>query len=186
MLPTKKERTNSFQKYINDNFGNHTWTTLFTYEINCDYNCGTILLYFNLTSQNIQNKSICPTLDTLRINQHIYLDIISKTSILIESLLVLIDSLSISYKGLSKNMTNYNLNKIYSIINAIRAKTVKYNLRRALGFCDISDMTILSDKQKKVLGSAYEETQRIIMKKLNNMLDFYDEFRILYGKTNMV
>ena len=87
MLLTKKERTDSFKKYINDNFGNHTWTTLFTYEINCDYNCGTILLYFNLTSQNIQNKSICPTLDTLRINQHIYLDIISKTSILIESLI---------------------------------------------------------------------------------------------------
>jgi hypothetical protein len=182
-LLSKKQRKDNFQNYINDDFGQQTWTTLFTYEINCDYNCGTILLYFNLTKQNIQNKSICPSLDTLRINQHIYLDIISKTSILIESLLVLIDSLSISYKDVSKNMTNYNLNKIHSIIDGIRANRVKYNLRRALGFCDISEMTMLSDKQKKVLGRAYDETQKIIMKKLNNLVDFYDEFHIVYGKT---
>ena len=174
---------NSFQNYIEKYFGQHTWTTLYTYEINCDYNCGVILLYFNLTKQNVQNKTICPSLDTLRINQHIYLDIISKISILIESLLVLIDSLSISYKNVSKDMTNYNLAKIYSIIDGISASRVRYNMRRALGLYDITNMRKLSGQQKVILGRAYDETQKIVMKKLINLIDFYDDFRIVYGKT---
>jgi hypothetical protein len=56
----KQQGMNSFQKYINDDFGQHTWTTLFTYETNCDYNIRTILLYFKLTELHIQNKSYCP------------------------------------------------------------------------------------------------------------------------------
>jgi hypothetical protein len=182
-LSNKQHRNRNFQNFIKSNkFGQHTWTTLFTYRMNCKIVIKTIELYSNLLQQKLSTTKHS-SVDILRIKQQLYLDTISKISILIESFLVLIDSLSHSYGLVSKNMLGYNLGKIHSIIKNIHANPVEYDMRLVLGLYDISRMSFLSEHQKIVLEKVYDETQKIAISKLKNLAEFYDDFYIVYVKT---
>lgn len=176
----KKQRIENFNNYIfSNNFGIRTWTTLFTYRENYNFICETINLYSKLLIQtNTQYNS-----HDIRIKQQICLDIISKLSVLIESLIILINALSRPYASVPENITKYKIEKIYSIITELRSNHLSFNIRRALGLCKISNMTELSTQQRNVIAKAYTETVKVVISKLANLINFYDDFRVVYGKT---
>ena len=179
----KQQKINRYQNFVKSNtFGQHTYTTLFTFRKNCDYVFETNILYSKLTQQNFSNSEYS-TLDILRIKQQIHLDIISKISVLTESFFVLVDSLSYSYKDVSQNMISYEFGKIHSIIENIHANPVKYDMRLVLGLYDISQMRFLSKQQTIALQKVYDETQKMAISKLRSIANFYNEFHLVYLKS---
>ena len=135
-----------------------------------------------MVNANIEDLPDLNVLDRLRIRQQIYLDVISKILILIESTMVLVDSLSRpTYSDLLENMTNYQFTYLYSILENIRQE--KYNMRPILGLYDITKIDILTSEERKILSKIYSESQKVALDKLKILVEFYDDFRIIYGKT---
>ena len=171
-----------------EKFGMDAWTTLYHFGLNTQNIILTIELYGVLiekldTDNLLANHNID---DMVRIKQHIVLDVIMKTQILIESTLVLIHCLSTGYRTLARNMTYYDMNLVDSIINEIRKnkkmKNYKYNMRKVLGLPNLK-LLDLSSNEKKFLNQDFQKFESDSLARLRRQADFYDKFRVVYGKT---
>jgi hypothetical protein len=114
------------------------------------------------------------------INQFIYLDVISKLEILIESSLVLIHALSHNYNQVASLMLYYDTNLINTVINKINNR--RYNLKKVFGLPNISKLSILSKEERKYLVNEYDEMEKILYSCLLYLIKFYNKFRLIYGK----
>ena len=145
----------------------------------------TIELYGVLLLQKLDggafNDVLLTTALMTQIKQHIALDMILKTETIIESFLVFIHHLSQRYKGLAEAMTYYDQNLVRTVITKVRKKQ-DLNMRRALGLPNISDLP-LDKEERKVLACVYRESENAAWDALGKMVEFYDKFRIIYGKS---
>ena len=90
----------------------------------------TTLQLYGVLIKRLNDGKIDFTADSMTrtiINQFIYLDIISKLEILIESSLVLIHALSHNYNQVASLMLYYDTNLINTVINKINNR--RYNLK---------------------------------------------------------
>lgn len=123
-------------------------------------------------------------MDILRVKQNIYVDVISKLSILIESTIVLLDALSYSkYKKIPHNLVYYDFKLVYSIIKKLRKKNPPYNFRKILGLYYLPKNTILTKQEKELVGKIYSKIEKVMITKVKSIIEFYDNFRIVYGKS---
>ena len=145
-----------------EKFGMDTWTTLYHFGLNTQNIILTIELYGVLiekldTDNLLTNYNID---DMVRIKQHIILDVIMKTQILIESTFVLIHCLSKGYRTLARNMTYYDMNLVDSIIKEIRKnkklKNYKIQYEKGLGFAK-PEASRLVARRKEISKSRFPE-----------------------------
>jgi hypothetical protein len=180
---TLEEKNRQFMSFIkSEKFGLDTWTTLVLLNQNSHNILLTIQLYGiivkRLDDGDIPNNF--RSIDSVRIKQHIYMDVIMKIQILIETLLVLIHALSKNYSKVSQILTFYDTKLVRSIIEKIRTK--KYNIRKVLGLPKLGKLP-LNDEQNRFMLLEYKEWERLANEIFCKLADFYEDFRIAYGKS---
>jgi hypothetical protein len=163
-------------------FGMHTWTTLQFFEANMHQLLETSRIYLALALK-IQDGNIMSLLEVNYSNgilsQYLILDVIAKIQTIIETTLVLIEAISNGYSSIAKTMTYYDQRLPRQIVEKIRMKC--YNFQKILGLPNISDLP-LSTEERKVLAKIFQETVNIYSKKIATIAEFYDRYRIIYGK----
>jgi hypothetical protein len=183
---TKAEKLNRWWTFINSNqFGSDTYTVIFLLGTNVRNTITTIELYGGLLSRKLDdgtfNDVIPSTAPMTVIKQHIVLDMILKTEIIIESFLVFFHHLSQRHDGLGDKMAFYDQKLVETIIAKVR-KRRDFNMRGALGLADISDLPIDKD-ERKVLAYVYRESENAAWDALDKMVEFYDKFKMIYHKS---
>jgi hypothetical protein len=109
--------------------------------------CSTIEFYILLLKQ-LDQGGIPNNFDQyqlLQIKQHMVLDIIMKVEIMIESILVLADALSVSYHKVPRNLTHYDSMLLYSIM--IKIQKDQYNMRKILGLPNIKTLDLTKEER---------------------------------------
>ena len=168
---TRDEKYTQCESYIkSDRFGLETWMIIESFWINFSNIIATMELYENMVKCEMH----------IQVKQHIMLDIIVKIMILIETTLVLVDALSIGYHMVVKKLTYYSFSDVYQIMENIR--TSKYNYRKVLGFPSVGKLPLTKEEQK-YLANNYQNGFTIFSTALNSLIEFYNKFRILYGKS---
>jgi hypothetical protein len=76
-------------------------------------------------------------------------------------------------------MTYYDQRLPRQIVEKIRLKN--YNFHKILGLPNISDLPLSRD-ERKVLARIFQETTHVYLQKISNIAEFYDRYRIIYGK----
>jgi hypothetical protein len=176
------ERRQKWQSFMDSQeFGKHTWNTLHLLNSNSYLIKKTIRIYLKLI-EGSHIESISDNIEgihLLRIKQHIVLDCIAKLQSVIETTLVLIHALSDAYGTIAEFMSFYDLRLPKQIVEKIRKND--YNMRKVLGLIDIGELG-LSNDQRKLLGKIYSDTIEYMIKEITNLANFYDKYRIVYGK----
>ena len=183
---TKTEKLNRWWDFVNGpEFGSDTYTVIYLLGTNVKNTITTIELYWELLSRKLNDGTFNDVLPMaapmIEIKQHIALDMILKTEIIIESSLVFLHHLSQRHNGLGDTMTFYEQNLVDTIIPKVR-KRRDFNMRRALGLADISDLPIDKD-ERKVLAYVYRESENAAWDALDKMVEFYDKFKMIYHKS---
>jgi len=180
---TEEERKAQCSAFIESNkFGLDTWFTIRVFDENVKNMVLTIALYDKLVKkldEGLFLNAIPPAEQMLRIKQHIMLDMILKTEIIIESSLIFIYQLSKGYRALPKTMSRYD-NKLIKVIK-VKVWEKDFPLKTALGLPLISHLHLERD-EAKVIASFYEETERSVWETLCKIVNFYDKFETIYNK----
>ena len=113
------------------------------------------------------------------IKQFTIIGIISTLQNVVESMLVLLYSLSLGYNDINKNMIYYNFEFLNNSIKKIRNKDV--NFRKMLGYCDLSNMC-LNETERKMLNDVYTKSIEKIHSMLLHIIEFYNDFRTAHEK----
>jgi hypothetical protein len=183
---TRDQKLERYESFIRSKkFGEDTLRTVHLFGFNVVHSMNTIELYFVLIKRLNEGDikmSNATKGDQVRVMQHVYLDMIMKIEILIESTLVLIYSLSQSYQSVPQNMTNYSIQLVYEIIKKIRKRSKDMNMRRILALPNPAKLK-LDHHERKLLLDVYDKTEDYFWKRLVSFADFYDRFRIVYGKS---
>jgi len=180
----REEKIKKFDKFIRSKeFGIDTWMTIHLFKNNCRYVLTTLKLYGILIKRldegNIPNT--LSSMDKVVVKQFILLDVIMKLEILIESTFVLIHALSKDRNSVPRLMVYYDMNLIGTVIDKIKNR--KLNMEKTIGLLKISRLPLLSNEEKKYLVNDYAEIVEKIYKKLDTLAEFYENFRLIYGKT---
>jgi len=180
----KEEKIAQFDDFMRSKkFGIDTWMTLQLFKNNTHYILTTLKLYGVLIKRldegNIPNN-LGPR-DKVVVKQFIILDVIMKLEILVESTLVLIQALSKDRNSVPKFMTYYDTDIIRIAIDKIKNR--RYNMEKILGLLKISQIPFLSREERKYLSSDYGELVKKMYKNLDTLAEFYEDFRLIYGKT---
>jgi len=174
----KKDKSYSFVN--SEKFGMATYATLHLFKTNINYALETTKFYWKVIDDIDQYVKAEATKQTrLRYQQHIALDIIIKVQTLIESTLVLVEALSQGYDKVPNLVTNYSSNLLHNITKKISERS--YDMKKILAFTDIDSLP-LNDKEKQHLEKLYEENIEYAWTVLNNFINFYDKFSIIYNK----
>jgi hypothetical protein len=177
------EKRNGYQSFIrSDKFGTNTWTTIQLFQLNRHNILLTVHLY-GVLIKRLDEGDIphnLPKAEVVRVKQHIFLDIIMKIEILIESTLVLAHSLSSGYHTVAHNMTFYDFRLLHSVIENIRRR--KYDIRKILGLPDLSTLA-LNAEEKSYLEKDFSECGVKAWHALNKLAEFYEKYRLVYGKS---
>lgn len=182
---TEKDKLNQWRAFVDsDKFGTDTSTVIYLLGKNVVSIIGTIELYGVLLrklDEGAFNDVLTNTARMTEIKQHIMLDMIMKTETIIESFLVFINHLSDRYKGLAETMTYYDQNLIRTIMDKVRKKQ-SLTMRKALALPIISHLH-LDKEEAKLLVELYRESESTAWNALSTLVEFYDKFRIVYGKS---
>jgi hypothetical protein len=180
------EKSEQCQSYIENEVGIDTWMLLKLYEINCF----DIFNYIKLNLVLVENEDFMKKAnlfvvkssqsDLIRIKQHLLLEVIMKLEIVIETLLVLLDSLHGNYRKLPSKLIRYKQQLIFSIIKRMRDR--HYPISYLLGFPPTKFLPI-SDKEKEFLFANYQKVDNIYYDIVNRLCNFYEKFLIIYGKS---
>jgi len=180
---TREEKRAKCESFIkSNNFGLDTWMIIHHFLTNANIVLYTIKLYHD-SVKNVDKSEIVGNLgqqNLLRIKQHVILDMVIKLVILIEIILVLVDALSTGYyKSIPEKLTYYSFESVYQYIEKITNN--KYNWRKILGLAQLSKLPISKD-EKNYLFKDYQRNYAMIKEALTKFAEFYDKFRIIYGK----
>lgn len=174
----KKDKSYSFVN--SEKFGMATYATLHLFKTNINYALETTKFYWKVIDDIDQYvKADTPKQMRIRSQQHIALDIIIRVQTLIESTLVLVEALSQGYDKVPNLVTKYPPNLLHDITKKISERS--YDMKKILAFADI-DSFPLNDKEKQHLEKLYEETIEYVWIVLNDFVNFYDKFSIIYNK----
>ncbi len=173
--------SNLFTQYVNSSqFGKDAYITIRMYRENFNNMLKLIEKYLtDLKKDSFYESDSISDKQVMILKQFAYVDIISKLVSVIEGDIILIGSLSLGYHDLSKDMTYYNYDKMDSIIHTIRTK--KINMRRVLGYCELKKLN-LGKEERQIMSSIYEQNYDEAYKILEELIQFYTNFRIAYGK----
>lgn len=182
---SEAERKAKCKSFIESSkFGLDTWITIHALDENVKNMIMTITVYRKLIKKLDEGlfSNEFPPAQMLRIKQHIVLDMILKTEIIIESSLIFTYQLakgSRGYRALPKTMSRYDTN----LIKIVKIKVWKrgFPLRTALRLPLISHLHIERD-EAKVLETIYQDTERNVWEALCKIVDFYDKFETVYNK----
>jgi hypothetical protein len=185
---TPEEKVANFDSFISGpNFGGPAWQTIYLFNYNLLHMINLVELHFVLLDRMDNpdpNKRIdLSNLDPMRIvtlKQITYLDILSKIQSLIESTLIFVGSLSEGYKQVANDMSFYDFNKLNNIISKIKKKKC-FNMRKALGFCDITQLG-LEPEERKLMSKAYLLNCDYFYTIFIKLITFYEKYKIVYGK----
>ena len=174
----KKAKCDSFVN--SEKFGMATYATLHLFKTNINYAFITTKIYWGVIDKIDQYLGPDTSKQMrLRYQQQIALDIIIKTQTLIESTLVLVEALSQGYNKVPNLITKYSSNLVRDITKKISERS--YDMGKILAFADIDSLP-LNDKEKQHLEKSYEETIESVWTALNDFVNFYDKFSIIYNK----
>lgn len=185
-MKTRKEKIEEVKEYIEKEIGIDAWTIITLFEINSLDLLNTISINLELIDKDdfIKGLSLLTfknqESDMIRIKQHLVLDVLMKIEIIIESFLVLINSLSGRYSDLPRKMTRYRQETIYSIIKKIREE--HYSLLNLFGFPPLKVLPI-SESEKRFLFDQYQKVNNTYYDILKKICNFYEKFLIIYGKS---
>jgi len=182
IMLTKKDKQEKCKAFVgSDKFGKATHVTLYLLAANFSVSQQTIILYLSMMAgiDKFFKPETHPRIK-LRTQQFIFLDTITKTQTLIETVFVLLEALSHGYSSVPKFMTKYKQNLPREIMEKIRNRD--YDLEKILAFCDVESLPI-TDDERKHLKLLYKNTIDVIWEKLNKFADFYDRFYVVYLKT---
>ena len=157
-----------------------TYITLSLCLINVNYGVQTIDLYWSLIDKITTVKPFDYPRHELNVKQHVALDTVVKTMIMIETLFVMIDSLSKGYSYVSKQITRYGNGLPKQIIGKIYSK--EYDLYKIIQLPDI-DTLDLSPNENKFLKKIFDSTLELVWSKLTKFANFYEKYDIVYLKT---
>lgn len=166
--------------FINKNIGIDAWVTLSCFQINSLTTIKQIEMseqFWNISNINSNELSQ----DEIRIYQQFMLDIISKIEIIIESLLVLIHELSKGYDNLSIKMTYYRPEILQDIIKEMFINN-NYNKNRAFAIPTFTGLS-LENEERTFLENDYNNLKNLLHNNLEKLSKFYNQFRMIYGKT---
>jgi hypothetical protein len=137
--------------------------------------------------KKLENNEIKHTMSEeqlIRVKQFILLDSLSKIMIIIEGLLVLCSALSrVSRKNISSKMMRYTQEQIDAFIK--RFKRGKASIWRIAGFPNLGMLQRncgLDDEERKLLWKLFTDSCLVLKKALNDIIDFYQNNRVLYQK----
>jgi hypothetical protein len=181
---SREEKIKNFDNFLRSKkFGIDTLMTIYLFRNNTQYILSTLKLYQSLITQSddgyISNN--ISQMDKVVVKQFILLDVIMKLEILIESTLILIHSLSKDYSSIPKFMVYYDMNLIRTVIHKIENR--EYNMEKILGLMNISRLPLLTKEEKKFLVNDYSNMANKMYSKLDILVEFYERFRLIYGKT---
>ena len=153
-MSTEERKRKALDFISSSKFGIDTFRTIFLFRLNANTIISTVELYGHLIDKlETYGLLIDPDkIEIIRIKQQITLDSIMKIEILIESLLVLVHSLSREYRYVAPLMTYYDNNLIKAIIQ--RNKKKRYSGQKILGL-PIIDRLPLNREEKKFLFRDY-------------------------------
>jgi len=181
---SREEKVTNFDSFIKSKkFGIDTWMTIQLFKNNTHYILTTVELY-GILIKRLDEGNIPNTFSSRNkvvVKQFILLDVIMKLEILIECILVLIHCLSKDRIKLPKVMVYYDTNLIRTSINKIRDR--KYNMEKILGLLKVSNLPLLSREERKYLACDYSEFIKAMYKNLDTLVEFYENYRLIYGKT---
>ena len=170
------------EKFRNSSkFGSTTYFLLGSFQMNLNTVLTTIGLYdVSITKLEEKFKLTITENGSLRVKHQLILDIVGKIMVLIESFLILCHALSKNYDQVPELMTYYENSLLDQVLKNFKNK--KYNLRKISGLADIGKLH-LSNEEQKIISKEYEATCDAIREELSKWAEFYDEFRLIYGKT---
>jgi hypothetical protein len=181
---TPEERRANCEAYIDsDAFGMDTWVTITLFNENVNNVITTMRMYHTLLNNNGLLSGQLPDIQTLRITQHIVLDLILKAQIIVESSLVFLYELSTNgYRELSRRMARYTLDHVNNVVlRAIFESDIDFRLLRAMGVPPIAGMP-LEQPEVTLLQSLYRQTEDNAWAQVQRLADFYDRFKMVYNK----
>lgn len=178
---TKKEKELQYRSFIDsENFGIDTYKTLSFCLSNVNYGVRTVDLYWTLINKIGTLQTFDYPKHELNVKQHIALDMIMKTQVMIETLFVLIDALSKGYLYVSKQIMRYDSSLPKKIIARIHSK--KYDLYKIIRLPEIQTLG-LSSEESKFLKKSFDYTIELVWSKLEKFTDFYEKYYTVYLKT---
>ncbi len=178
-----KYKESNWELFIEESFGKHTYDTLLMFNYNANNIKRMIELYWNILNLDdiLKNNNEISDKGLLDLKHMILLDSITRIQSLIETLLVLLDSLESGYSQVAKNVAFYPSQKPRQIIENFRKKKYNSKLRLILGLPDIGKLN-LEHSERRILIEVWEKTIDEMKRMILNLANFYDLFRLIYGK----
>lgn len=171
-------------EYIIKEIGIETWSIIKLFEVNTLDTFNTISILQNVIENDssilIPNltKVVDEASDSLRIKQKMILDVIIKLQIVLESLLILVDSLSEGYKETPTKMLKYG--ECFRVVDRIKSRGYT-EFWKILGLAPIEGLDILNE-EKKFLFSQYQKVENHFYQILDRLCYFYNKYYDPYLK----
>lgn len=178
-LAEKKKDWENFKN--SDKFGQNTYLTLGMFYLNLKIILTTIRAYDVLVAK-LENKieNDMTERQIFRVKEQMLLDIYAKLLSVIESILILCHALSEGYEKVSRYMTFYPVSMLNQSLENCICK--KYNMRKILGLPDLGKLD-LTTNERQILSSEFNKTYEFAAEILKGWAEFYDQLRIIYGKS---
>jgi hypothetical protein len=182
MDPGEKRKLQS--DFIHNNFTENAFTELLLFARNSGALLNLIRLELTLHEKIERDEFPTGLIDPFlsETKQFLSLDALAKIMMLIEGLLVLLDTVSDEAKGYSKiakAMASYKPRSIYSFI--ARFKNRQVNLRRLVGLPEVDKLLITKSEKDEIRG-AFNEIEKSVAQFLNFIIGFYECNSIPYNK----
>lgn len=176
------KKANNYE-YIKNEIGIETWSLIKLFEINALDTFNTISLAKhsiedgNLATHSQLTDVLDKESDLIRLKQRTVLDIIMKLEILIEGILLIIDSFSEGYKSTPKKIQH---GECFVVIDRIKNRAYT-DFWKMLGLAPIESLDIKTH-EKTFLSTQYQKVETYYYELLHRLADFYNQYYVLYLK----
>lgn len=177
------EKEKEFESFIlSQNFGKSTYLVLTRFEFNFRYVIRTMELYHVVLARIDQGdfKTNANEIQLRRTKQFVILDILSRLMAATESLFILLYALQSNYSQLPIIVTRYPFSQIDGLIKKIKERNLP--MQKILGFPNLKTLNLDKGK-RRLFHERYEKTYESVYKSLNELADFYEQYKIMYGKS---
>jgi len=182
-MKTREEKRNNSKTFIHNQVGDDNFRALFLFRLTSLNLIDTIIIngiFFEKLDEILKDENLGED-NKIRIKQQMILDNMMKIEIIIESFLVLIDSLSKGYKTIAERMTGYENSFIKFVINNINNNI--YDLKKVLGLPIPSSLTLLNKEEIEFLHSDFLYGEEQFKIKITKLINFYQKFKLVYLKS---
>lgn len=181
-MKIREEKRNNSKTFIHTQVGDDNFRTLFLFRLTSLHIINTIIIngiFFEKLDEILKDEKMDED-NKIRIRQQMILDNIMKIEIIVESFLVLIDSLSKGYKTIAERMAGYENSFIKLVINNINNNS--YDIQKVLGLTDPSNIASLNKEEIQFLEFDYLYGEEQFKLKIKKLIKFYQKFKLVYLK----